>query len=262
MPETTFSAHETQRRGSIPNAPVSIHWRRPLTRRLDALASLSRRDKDEVDAAHGRTLLGRGGTAFEPGPGGAWAVVSGMLARTRRLGDGRRLITEFLLPGDRVKNVPFHDPCYEIECLSDALVADISALDPLTAEAGSDDNLARALALSDAFDAAVTRNAMDRMTRQSGFERVCHLLLDLAHRLQLVQMSDGRSFTFPASLAEIGDALGLSTVQVSRIMSQLRKEGVVQRDRTRIVFDDAPHLAARIHFAVPGARLIRPKDAA
>ena len=55
-------------------------------------------------------------------------------------------------------------------------------------------------------------------------------------------------FLMPLSQEQIGDALGLSAVHVSRTFSMLRDEGLVVRDRQHVVLPDPQALARLVEF--------------
>lgn len=56
---------------------------------------------------------------------------------------------------------------------------------------------------------------------------LAHLVCELFVRLQAVQRTSDTSFHLPLSQAELADVLGISTVHMNRMMSALRKIGVI-----------------------------------
>lgn len=66
------------------------------------------------------------------------------------------------------------------------------------------------------------------MGRQAPVVRVGHLLLEFRRRLAIAgvwETDDG--FAYPVRQSELGDALGLSSVHVSRVMTELRTERLI-----------------------------------
>lgn len=74
-------------------------------------------------------------------------------------------------------------------------------------------------------------------------ERVAHLFCELWHRLDVVGMvSHGNSYDLPLTQAEIGDALGLSTVHVNRTLQVLRREAIITLRQSRVTIEDLGRL--------------------
>ncbi len=63
--------------------------------------------------------------------------------------------------------------------------------------------------------------------RRSAFARIAHLFCELYLRLKAVGLTNGAEFNLPITQAEIGDALGLSTVHVNRTLQELRGENLI-----------------------------------
>jgi len=64
--------------------------------------------------------------------------------------------------------------------------------------------------------------------RGTAQERIAHLLADLEARSQVVKTSSSASpLALPITQEHIGDALGLTSVHVSRTLKQLREDNIV-----------------------------------
>jgi hypothetical protein len=63
--------------------------------------------------------------------------------------------------------------------------------------------------------------------RRSAFARIAHLFCELYLRFKAVGLTNGAEFSLPITQAEIGDALGLSTVHVNRTLQELRGENLI-----------------------------------
>jgi CRP-like cAMP-binding protein len=77
------------------------------------------------------------------------------------------------------------------------------------------------------IDAAVFRQWMVGIGRRSAHTRIAHLLCELLVRLRAVELVEDHVFNLPVTQAELGDALGLSTVHVNRVLQDLRGEGLI-----------------------------------
>lgn len=78
------------------------------------------------------------------------------------------------------------------------------------------------------IEASIFREWLAGVGRRSGHSRIAHLLCELFYRGRSVGLTDGdRGFDMPITQAELGDALGLSTVHVNRVLQDLRRDGLI-----------------------------------
>ncbi|WP_108658695.1 Crp/Fnr family transcriptional regulator [Acuticoccus kandeliae] len=228
----------------------------PLTSRMNGLSLLDEFSRGELQSMHGRQEQFRAGSelamqgriASRP-----WVIVSGWLMRTHVLKDGRRQILGYVLPGDLL-NFTLHagvSSFCEIECVTDVVIADISALREHIATANDDDPIVTAFWTLLAHDDAMALNAIARLTRQSAYERLAHLFLDLRYRLALAGQASEDTFEMPLTQQAIGDALGVSVVHVNRVFMKLRREGFIERVKQTLVMPDIDRLSKRVDHSVP-----------
>lgn len=109
-------------------------------------------------------------------------------------------------------------------------------------------HLGRLLWLDTIIDAAIHRQWLVAMGRRSGLGHLAHLVFELYLRLQAVGQTGDLTFDLPLTQTTLGDALGLSTVHVSRLISELRSEGVVAWSGGRIDILDWRRLAEIAEF--------------
>jgi CRP-like cAMP-binding protein len=120
--------------------------------------------------------------------------------------------------------------------------------DALRAISENQPHLTRLLGLHIAVDAAIHRQWIVSIGRQSAREQAAHLLCELFIRLQAVGLTEGHSFKLPLTQAELGDTLGLSTVHVNRILQELRAEGLITWRGDTVVLEDWPRLQEVAEF--------------
>src|SRR5215204_2748790 len=77
------------------------------------------------------------------------------------------------------------------------------------------------------IDASIFREWMVGLGRREAYGRVAHLLCELYVRLRSVGLSNGHAYDLPLTQAELGDALGISTVHVNRSLQDLRGEELI-----------------------------------
>lgn len=158
-----------------------------------------------------------------------YRVQKGAVISYRLLSDGRRQVTAFHLPGDFVGLEAGIEHTTTAEALSTVHASAIERSE-LAARADLDLSLARALW-------QITVRAVHRsehhaliLARQGATERVVAFLLDFAGRLGHPEFID-----LPMTRQDIADYIGLTIHTVSRTLSQLQAEGLIEARSTRHV---------------------------
>ena len=176
-------------------------------------------------------------------------LISGFSARYSTLEDGSRQITEINVSGDFIDlhSLLMKQMDHGVVALTDCVIAEAphSGLIDITER---HPHLGRLLWLDTIIDAAIHRQWLVAMGRRSGLSHLAHLVCELYLRLQAVGQTGDLSFDLPLTQNILGDALGLSAVHVSRLISELRAEGVVQWSGGRIDILDWRRLAEIAEF--------------
>ena len=86
------------------------------------------------------------------------------------------------------------------------------------------------------------------LSQYAAHEQLAHFLYELYLRLKRIGAVEDNGFLMPLSQEQIGYALGMSSVRVSRTFSMLREEGLVFRDRQHVRLPDPEALAQLIEF--------------
>ncbi len=81
------------------------------------------------------------------------------------------------------------------------------------------------------IDAAIFREWMIGIGRRSAKTRIAHLFCEMVMRLRAVDLERDNTVPLPLTQAEVGDALGLSTVHVNRTLQDLRGENLLEWER-------------------------------
>jgi CRP-like cAMP-binding protein len=79
--------------------------------------------------------------------------------------------------------------------------------------------------------------------RTSAKSRIAALLIDTLIRLRLRNPELGNAFPFPLTQEEIGDATGLTSVHVNRMMRALVEDGLIARSNSHLTIVDERRLA-------------------
>src|SRR5262245_52229905 len=202
-----------------------------LVRKLERLIPLSDAEKQALRAAP--TQMPRHAARQHIVPDGSRQtdislISHGFACRYKLVGDGRRQITSFLIPGDicdlralllrRMDHaVAALYPC-EIATIPHQKLFDIIEKYP---------RIGLALCANTMFDAAIYRQWLPNVGRLSAYARIAHLLCELWSRMHAVGLTTDGSFRLPATQTDIGDAAGLSTVHVNRTLQHMRVDGLI-----------------------------------
>ena len=171
-------------------------------------------------------------------------LLDGWVAVYTLLEDGRRQIVQFALPGAILGVVPSRRGSATVgaQALTDATVCVIPA-SVLATHARTEPEICLRLVRSLARDCNLAFDHLTSIGRRSARERVAHLLLELFTRHR-AQWPGNRieEMTLPLTQEQIGDATGLTFVHVNRVLSAMRKEGIVQFHYRRLRILDPDRL--------------------
>ncbi|HEX8482571.1 MAG TPA: Crp/Fnr family transcriptional regulator [Allosphingosinicella sp.] len=187
-------------------------------------------------------------------------MVEGWAARYKLLADGTRQITAFLIPGDfcdlHVTILGAMD--HSIITLTRAKVAFIprSQMDALTGRPG----LVKAFWWATLVDEAVLRAWIVNVGRRDAYGAVGHLMCELYVRMKNIGLADDHCFELPLTQEELGDALGLTTVHVNRVLQRLRAENLIDLRRGILTIRDYRALEAASGFNANYLHMERGED--
>lgn len=164
-----------------------------------------------------------------------------------RLPNGRRQIFSFLLPGDIFSTgmVLGKEDYVSVASVTEVRYARISAADFRREAAKSPDMLKSAAASCVAEKRECLETIVD-LGQRSGEERIAHFLLRLTQRLDALSVEGtSRRYPFPLRQSEIADAVSLTPVHVSRVMTKFRKEALIDVLWGELVIKDSAELHRR-----------------
>jgi CRP-like cAMP-binding protein len=108
--------------------------------------------------------------------------------------------------------------------------------------------MARKLWFSTLIDAAMHRAWLFRIGRLDAVGRVAHFLCEMNARLEVVGVSDGRSFVLTLTQSDIAEICGLTTVHTNRVFKQLREAGLCNMHASLVEIQDPAGLIKRGDF--------------
>ncbi|WP_158967620.1 transcriptional regulator FnrL [Chachezhania sediminis] len=165
------------------------------------------------------------------------SIVSGVATLTQTMEDGRRQMVGLLLPSDFVGRPGRSGAAYDVTATTEIVMCcfrkkpfeELVATTPHIAQ--------RLLEMTlDELDAA--REWMLVLGRKTAREKIASLLSIVARRSVLADqasLKDGVVFDLPLTREAMADYLGLTLETVSRQVSALRRDGVIQLDGKRKV---------------------------
>ncbi|MEX1204741.1 MAG: Crp/Fnr family transcriptional regulator [Dongiaceae bacterium] len=181
-----------------------------------------------------RTIYREGETSDE-----MFTLFDGWAFRFKVLPDGRWQILSFLLPGDTIslhllRFDRLHFSVQSLTAVSLCIFDRASLADYVRARPA----LERRVETFCARETAAADERLADLGRRSAQERAARLVLHLLARLRQGSAVQGQSFEFPLRQQHIADALGLTSVHVSRVFHALRADGLVAVERNRLTILD------------------------
>jgi CRP/FNR family transcriptional regulator len=205
------------------------------------LAALAKSTRVEHVAA-GRELIGEGAAIVTYG-----SVMRGVVKLTKGLEDGRRQVVGLQFAPDFVGRLFADESQVTAEAASDVDICRVpkAALERLIAD---NPGMERRLLMQTLRELDEARDWMMTLGQKTAAEKVASFLYLIASHIDPSGQGNGRgaSFDLPLTRADIADFLGLTIETVSRQLTQLRKDRVIEISNYRqIAVPDMRRLQAR-----------------
>lgn len=203
----------------------------PLIRKLKTIARLSPEDEDAIlklpmelcDEPPDRDIVREGDR-----PKRSCIIVDGFMCRYRLLESGKRQIMAFHIPGDMPDLISLHLGVMDhtLGTLTPCRLAFV-AHEHLHRLCRDRPNLNHALWRDTLISWSVLGAWITGIGRKPALNRVAHLLCEVSTRLEAVGLAEDFVSELPITQTELGDATGLSYVQVNRNLQDLRSMGLI-----------------------------------
>ena len=169
-------------------------------------------------------------------------ISAGWAACCVTLVDGRRQILDFLLPGDIAPAATFFEQVahYSVEAVTDIRYRRILRTDFNSVLAANADLFEKFSRLLASEKARSDRLAVD-LGRRSADERIARLILGLTGRMKQRGLAEGDTFDFPLRQHHIADATGLTSVHVSKVLTEFRRAGCIAITERSLTIKDAAY---------------------
>lgn len=159
--------------------------------------------------------------------------------RFLQLSDGSRQILNFLLPGDlfsatSVFEERFH---FSVRALTEIQITAMRRTE-VQSRLAVNPGILTALAKSCVAETEAADEMLTALGQRSAEERIAYLLLHLMQRIAARSVIREQRYHFPLRQQVIADAVGLTSVHVSRVLSLFRDRSIVElSDGTLQVFN-------------------------
>ncbi len=164
-----------------------------------------------------------------------FVVQQGWVHSARQLANGSRQIVGFHYAGDLVgiSSIAWSIASNTVTAVGDCIVSELTK-----AELGrffvEQPRLAGAFYAIAASDFVAMGDRLTSVGRMGAVERLAGMLLDMLARLRVTAGGVVDSFDLPLTQQDIGDAVGLTKVHVSRTFGQMEKRGLIARNGRRV----------------------------
>jgi CRP-like cAMP-binding protein len=246
--------------------PATFHpGYNPLIRKLESVFTLTDDERQaletlpmQITVIKDRQDIVREGDQ----PSRSCLLLSGFACVYKMTAQGKRQIVSFSIAGDIPDLQSLHLKVLDnsISTLSPCRVGFIQheALHDLCARYP---RLAAAFWRETLIDAAIFREWVMNVGQREGVSRMAHVLCELLVRLRAVDLVEDHVCDLPITQVEFADALGFSPVHVNRVLQQMRAEGLIETQGTRLKIPDWNRLKEVGEFDPTYLHLVR-EDAA
>lgn len=229
--------------------------RLPLIEKLGRFVDLGARERDYLLRMQGDFSRVRSGAdVITAGHTyhSVFVLSRGMAIRYKVLHDGRRQILNLVLPGDLIgfPGCLYNRSLYSVTTLEESTICPI-AFGEIFELFRRHARLSIAIFWLAGQEATLFAEHLVGIGRQSAYERVARMLMELLARLQLAGLAGDRAYALPLTQELMADALGLSVPHVNRTLRKLREDRLIALDGNRLTCLDIPALArlAEVDFA-------------
>jgi CRP-like cAMP-binding protein len=212
-----------------------------LLRQLEAYSALPDEDRQLIlDLPYRLRRLDPGSYLVREGdlPSHCTVLVTGYAYRQKVTGEGSRQIMAICIPGDAVdlQNMFLNVSDHNVQLLTQCKVADVprEALQDLVLTRPAIGTAIIQLAL---VEASILREWVVNVGRRDARARIAHVLCEFAVRLESRGLLTDHGFELPMTQEQLADATGLTSVHVNRVLKALEADGLINRRRRHIHFD-------------------------
>ena len=212
--------------------------------RLEQWADLTPDHIQRLTNLPGRVMLLHRGTTIDGKanvPGGGLLMVRGWAAEQKENDLGKRVITEFRMPGDLFSSRYDPLPKFEIKMLSEVEILALSAatMDAMAAvpqiQAGLD--------AMEQVRLSIRREWLVNIGSNRTLARLAHLLCEIIVRMEGCGLNSGGVYIVPLTQHDLADALAVTHVHLNKALKLLRIAKLVERTGQQLLILNRTELA-------------------
>ncbi|MCK1547961.1 Crp/Fnr family transcriptional regulator [Bradyrhizobium sp. 177] len=204
----------------------------PIIRKLETVLSLSDEERAAILAlpVEEREVRARQEIVREGDrPTRSFVILEGVACAFKLTGEAKRQILAFHIAGDMPDLQSLHLETLDISIgtISASRVGFIphAALRHLCER---NTRVAAALWRETLVYASVFREWMTNIGQREGLSRAAHLMCEYVVRMRAMGLAEDHSCQVPMTQDDLGDAMGISTVHVNRVLQELRRLGLIK----------------------------------
>lgn len=170
-------------------------------------------------------------------------LLSGFAFRHKVTGGGQRQIVSIHMAGEflDLHNSFLEVADHNVQALTRCEIASVAA-SALRTLIEAHPRVGRALWIETLIDAAIFREWVVNVGRRDSISRIAHLLCELALRLDSAGLAHGGRYDIPLTQEQIADCTGLTPVHVNRVLKELARLGLIERERRSVAILQWPQL--------------------
>lgn len=176
-------------------------------------------------------------------------ISQGFCVRSKTTSNGRRQILSIHIPGEipDLQSLHLHVLDHDLTTLTECTLGFIShvSLREITRQRP---NVAEVFWRDTLIDAAMFRDWIVNVGQRAAPSRLAHIVVELRERLRVIGMVQGARFEMPLTQEQLGEAMGITSVHVSRIVKQLREDNVLELHRGSVTVIDEQKLLELADF--------------
>jgi CRP-like cAMP-binding protein len=162
-------------------------------------------------------------------------LFSGFAFRHKVTGEGERQIMSVHMPGEflDLQNTFLEVADHNVQTLTRCDVAAIPG-QAIRDLAVNHPRVGRAMWIETLIDSAIFREWIVNVGRRDSISRISHLLCEFALRLESAGLAHDHCYEMPMTQEQIADCTGLTPVHVNRVLKELGRMGLIERDKRAV----------------------------
>ena len=155
-------------------------------------------------------------------------LVDGVVGRYGQNGEGVRQLSCLHIAGDMADLVSLVSPKagWGLTALTDVTILRVSHKD-LRGVASQHPAIAEAFWRDSVADGSIFSEWVVNVGRRDAIARLSHLLCEMAIRCERANLGSRHAFKLPLTQADLGDAIGMTSVHVNRTLRELREQSIL-----------------------------------